>query len=256
VTIAQPGPPPQPKHQVPEIEQLAAVAWRDGALGKHKPAGAGVDAQLVLMIRGDLLRRYPGTVVFAVPDDNGHADFASPRVKEPIFGGALGDEYRFLGFDLDAATAREEKWWFVFAEQPTEPRFGLDTSEGDWGAAQPYAAPALPAGTPAEVLEAAAWNNSDWRNAVASGQFAPGIHAPARADQLRLGPRSPGEAPLDPAVWGTHAADVARISFQQPVRASVSAREMLPEHPPGDPVAHILDGLRQRQLLAFGSHGG
>jgi hypothetical protein len=231
---------------VPEIEQLAALAWQDGPLGSHKPDAAGVDAQLVLMIRGDLLRRYPGTIVFAVPDKDGHADFASAAVKEPIFGGALGDEHRFLGFDLTAARARAEKWWFVFAEPPTEPRFGLDTAEGDWGAPQPYVVPTLPAGTPAEIVAAAAWNNASWRNVVASDRYAPGIHAPARADQLRL----PG---IDPAVWGTHAADVARISFQQPVRASVRATDMLPENAPGgDGVAATLAMLRRRQLLALG----
>ncbi len=254
---AQPGPAPQERQQLPEIHKLEAQAWREGSLGTHKPDGPG-DAQLVLMIRGDLLRRYPGTIVFAAPDKEGHADFGSTSVKEPIFDGALGDEYRFLGFDLDGETARRDNWWFVFAEQPTEPRFGFDTPTRadsgdvpDWGNPRPYKAPTLPGDPPRDVLEAAAWNDANWSNVVSSGQFAPGIHAPAKSDGLKLPLYAGSDRPLDPAVWGTHAADVARICFQQPVRASVSAREMLASRAPDDLTLDVLERLRSQQLLPF-----
>ena len=237
----------QTRQPVAEIEELAAVSWQTGSLGHHKPQAAGQEGQLVLLIRGDLLRRFPGTIVFAVPANaTGQPDFTSPKVKQAVFGGALGDEYRFLGFNLTAVQARTEHWWFAFAEQPTEPRFGLDTITGDWGeTALGYQPPPLP-NQPPEVLQAAAWNNAGWQHTVGFSQFRPGMHAPARADRLK----QPAPA-LDPAVWGTHAADVARICFQQPVRASLPASEMLPPDGGVVPVEQLLDGLRHRHELIF-----
>jgi len=72
------------------------------------------------------------------------------------------------------------------------------------------------------------------------------MHAPARADRLK----QPDPA-LDPAVWGTHAADVARICFQQPVRASLPASEMLPPDGGSVLIEQLLDGLRHRHQLIF-----
>jgi len=198
----------------------------------------------VLVIRGDLLRRYPGTIVFAAPDDDGHADFASPEVKQPIFGGALGDEYRFLGFALDADRARDENWWFVFAEQPTEPRFGLDPPDVEgWGAPLAYVAPVLPDGTPQEILEAAAWNNASWKHAVHSDRFLPGCTRwPRPAGSSSAATTRPSGAPTPPT-W-RHLLPAARA-------ASVSARDMLPEGPPDDVTADLFKRLRRQQSLPF-----
>jgi len=252
VTIPDPLPPHAPQRQ-PEIEQIAAQSWSGGMLGEHKPAAAGVDAPLVLVIRGDLLRRYPGTIVFAVPSDQrGGADFTSPNIKQPVFGGPLGDEYRFLGFDLDAATARSERWWFVFAEQPTEPRFGLRLGPNTWDTALPYQPPQQPdSNMPEEIRKAAAWNDAAWSNAVNHAEFVAGRHAPAQAPNLVLNDKQ-----LDPAAWGTFAADNARICFRQPVRASVSALSMLPETPSVDSPVSIIAALSRQQLLAFRPRDG
>ena len=149
---------------VPDIEPIAD--WSAAPLGKHRPAGD--EERLVLVVRGDLLRRYPGTIVFAAPDREGRADFdAAPKL--PVFEGRLGAEYRFLGFDMSEKEARDAPWWFVFAEQPSEPRFGLDLPEEAWGGAQTYIPPRAETGEDRELIEAKTWNNAGWHHVVESG---------------------------------------------------------------------------------------
>ena len=46
------------------VADLHQAAWRHGALGSHvRPE---LDGQIVFMVRGDLVRRYPGVVAHAV----------------------------------------------------------------------------------------------------------------------------------------------------------------------------------------------
>ncbi|WP_428964882.1 hypothetical protein [Micromonospora fluostatini] len=109
---------------VPPIDQWPADRRLDKVV-------TGDPARLVLAVRGELLRRHPRTAVYAVraasrtvPAD----ETVAGTVAYPIFGGALGTDLRYFGFDLtqDQATGRTDApgWFFVFAEQPTETRFG------------------------------------------------------------------------------------------------------------------------------------
>ena len=105
---------------------------------------AGPD--LVLVLRGDLLRRYPRTIVQAVrakpdrtPDDD--------QTLSPAFSGFIEPDLRFFGFSLSEAQARssvaDPGWFFVLLEQPTETRFGTENG-----------APSLSSGTAADVANA------------------------------------------------------------------------------------------------------
>ncbi|HEX2085937.1 MAG TPA: hypothetical protein VHF89_09660, partial [Solirubrobacteraceae bacterium] len=49
----------------------------------------GPDGQLVLLVRGDLLRRYPSTVIYAAPDANGRPLLEDAAVKVPLFRGRV-----------------------------------------------------------------------------------------------------------------------------------------------------------------------
>ena len=55
----------------------------------------------------------------------------------PIFRGTLDPDVNFLGFDLKASDVMAgEGYFFVFQQQPTEPRFGMDDDpfgEGESG---------------------------------------------------------------------------------------------------------------------------
>jgi hypothetical protein len=116
----------------PDIDRIGA--WGDRPLGTRSgtPPGtpAALDAQnqerFVLLLRSELLRRYPNAAVYATRK--------GPPLEErmPIFSGALPPDVRFFGFDIPAATIAD--WSIVIQEQPTEPRFGVDVGTDRAGA--------------------------------------------------------------------------------------------------------------------------
>ena len=103
--------------------------WGDRKLGEN--AGAG--EQLVLLLRGELLRRYPNSVIYAVAAvrKDGQLDLSPDPEDErhPLFRGTLKPDVTFLGFDLTEKEAiADPGWFFVIQQQPTEPRFGMDAA--------------------------------------------------------------------------------------------------------------------------------
>ena len=70
---------------------LAAIhRWGKGILGSHM-RGVGTGGQIVLLLRGRLLRRYPNTVIYAWRAKNGKLkDPPAPEIsKSPCFKGVL-----------------------------------------------------------------------------------------------------------------------------------------------------------------------
>lgn len=131
--------------------------WRK-KLGAHPPtlqntAEGGIAEPLVLLIRGDLLRRYPNTVLYAVKarkndDENSAADGSGNRnyrlpdpsddghIKLPVFEGSMEPDITFFGFDLsqedlvsgretDAANNEDQGWFFVLQEPVSDLNFKL-----------------------------------------------------------------------------------------------------------------------------------
>jgi hypothetical protein len=100
----------------PDIPPLSD--WGDRPLGGPftTPDATGGGERFVVLLRSELLRRYPDAVVYAVKPD-------SPPAL-PVLTGAMDPDVRFFGFDI----AAEEigGWAIVIAEQPTAPRFGVD----------------------------------------------------------------------------------------------------------------------------------
>ena len=108
-----------PMHQWPADRSLVDVA--------------GGAANLVLLLRGELLRRYPNTVVLAIPASGpGTPSTDEAMIKRAIFAGVLDPDVAFFGFDLvDDDLRQGDGWFFAIQEQITEPRFGLDESRPD-----------------------------------------------------------------------------------------------------------------------------
>jgi hypothetical protein len=178
--------------------------WGDQSQLGHN-ANAGDD--LVLLIRGELLRRYPNSVIYAVAavkNNDGKFDL-SPKPedeKHPLFRGTLNPDVTFLGFDLRRKDAiADPGWFFVIQEQPTEPRFGLDVAD--------FVKP-LPALT--------TWNNLSWRHLAATPDQLKALSHVSITTQL---------GKIDPAEWGRNSAHQAFITLQRPVRVAIHAKEML-----------------------------
>jgi hypothetical protein len=172
--------------------------WSAGnGIGANGPGDA--DGQVALLIRGQLLRRYPNTCIYAWRAHGGVL-VESPKVpddlRSPVFAGVLGADTAFVGFDLGSAELTEgDGWFFVLQEQPTEPRFGFDEAAG------PGQPPALQS-----------WSDATWQHAGT---------APGRYLRLAANPLS-GTA-FGEVRFVDHAASLAAITVQRPMRIALHA---------------------------------
>ena len=176
-----------------DVDEIAR--WPvDAPLGSQLRSGA--QGSLALLVRGELLRRFPGTALLAVRGDNGRLPAAFggiPATPLPL------DESTtlYLVPGLSAERARNEDWFLVFREPMRGTQFGFDSGP---------------------AVAVAKWADLTW-DAVSrhTGRF-------ARADTA---PASPNDPPGDPARWGTSSADMARIAFQQPFQLAFRAAVLL-----------------------------
>ncbi len=171
-------------------------------------------SSLVLLIRGELLRRYPDAIIYARKAvKSGARRVPGPEEKYPLFRGSLEPDVTFLGFDIDRDEARgsdvDPGWFFVLQEQPTAPRFGLDKALG-------FAS---------TIPKAAKWSDLTWGHMAADqSEFDALTHAPASGEL----PDTSG-IPQPPAiVWGKNSAHLAYATYQQPVRISIHGSDMIP----------------------------
>jgi hypothetical protein len=185
-------------------------------LGRHT-ALAGGEERVVLVIRGELVRRHPDLIALAMraggSDASGRPLFidpaANPATKSMarvLFHAQLPPDILLVGFDLTQAEVRSDRWWFVLAEHPTAPRFGLDLGEGT-------ADPRRPASVNRNAL--------DWTDlgALDQGRFlSPRAHTGAIAN-----------AGGDPASirWPETSAMIAAALLQNPVRAAFDAQKLI-----------------------------
>jgi hypothetical protein len=176
------------------------------ARGLGQNLGEASTGKLVLLVRGELLMRYPGTVIYAVEAVS--REKLGARTLYPIFRGTLEPDITFLGFDLTRAMARGEDgkpgWFIVIQQQPGEPRFGLD-------------APETIGGDPKALKN---WNELSWGHLAKDQQALEALtHAP-------LGGRLKGQA-IGGIEWGFNAAHMAAITLQRPMRVAIHAGDLL-----------------------------
>lgn len=207
-----------PRPDIPPIH-----TWGERALGTTA-IGAGGD-KLVLLIRGELLRRYPGTVIYAVKavkNESGGRDFPTgqkgnptdppppaPVVSHPIFRGMLEPDVTFVGFELTPAeVVAGLGWYFVLQQQPTEPRFGLDDDpfgEGEGGV----------------IPELKTWRALNWAHLAPSAEQLKALSHVSVA-KTQLAPTTP-----DKGSWGRNSAHMAYITKQLPARVAIHATELI-----------------------------
>jgi hypothetical protein len=193
----------------PEITQLHL--WTDQApLGGHLIHGEG---PVVLLVRGEVLRRYPGTSVTAlrgVPDGDGRfrPDFEQSPVM-PVFAVKVDEETSVYAFPIPAEELTTPEgaaaWFFVFAEHSFRIRFGFAEN----------------APGPLASWADAAWpppgGQADGCVPVERGHAVAGVPFP--------GP--PGNLALEDPQWTKDGADIARIAVQRPFRVAIQARALL-----------------------------
>lgn len=216
--------------------------WTE-ALGFHRPAG---DKDiLVLVVRGDLFKKYPDTMVYAQEATYDPNNPAKPRklpasvtqtnTKFPLFKATLKPDITLFGFDLTAEQANGHRitnpaestagknpgWFFVFKERPGQIQFGLDDFTTDLGDTT-----GMPAGMPET------WNDFTWEHLVAQKAqldnyqltFSKAINI-TKANDADVKDKYLNEVPG----WASNAAEVASILYQDPVLFARHAGEMLNE---------------------------
>ena len=223
---------------IPPLHQWA----RNSLLGAHNHRDAQGDAsQVVLVIRGALLKRYPNTFIYAqkatwgtgpranrlvLADETGGL-FESvpndPRLRFPLYKARVAPDIHFVGFDLtlddvrgdprleETAAARAlvgdaTGWFFVLQEAVGEPRFGLDVD--------------VPIDSAPEQ-----WDNLSWVNLDLGGGQAVDLAKPFLTQPAGANPQG--------VAWGTQAADMAYILYRDPAMVAVHGRDMLKnlQHP-------------------------
>jgi hypothetical protein len=174
-------------------------AFTDVPLGGHmKP---GLSNRIVMLVRGELVRRYPGVIAHAVREAGTDPATGIPLFEEGegapvLFRVHLAPNILLVAFDLVPDTVKQPgpAWWFLLSENPTEPRFGLD----DVAAA---------GGDPRDNLT---W--AQLLGGAPAGRF--------------LSASTPNLA-VDGVTWGRDAAGVAHLLFQLPARAAFLGTRML-----------------------------
>ena len=185
-------------------------------LGAHVTEGGGDSGHVVMVVRGELVRRYPDLIAVAMRahdvNAQGKPTFfdlnAFPDTIAPVlFHDHLDPDILLVGFNLTQAQVLDPnaKWWFILAEHPTAPRFGLD----------------LPSPNNDPKTNPPSRNSLDWTDLgpLAQSRF---INPAAKS----LVTRDPTSHPSD-VTWPKHAAVVARTLLQNPIRAAFDARKLL-----------------------------
>ncbi|MDQ3019720.1 MAG: hypothetical protein M3R36_04000 [Bacteroidota bacterium] len=247
--------PPQPvpdnlKEQLRDIPPIhrwyltsSASEPKRNELGHHnqRVQNSG-EAKLVLVIRGELLKKYPTAVVYAQKADWGKnssevrdvneervfveltdAEKLNPpldKIKTPLFEAKIEPDIYFFGFDLTDVEAKGKEnptstsdnpgWFFVIKERFGEPRFGLDLNKAN------------------RIIN---WNNLSWEDVgTADGKYIElnrsisFIAYDEDIDQENRDTKEDTQAQWNP---DTDSAELAYILYQVPVLVGVHASRML-----------------------------
>jgi len=213
---------PQKLHDIKLIPEWGAQGL--GANSGRDPAPR--EGQVVFVIKGELLRRYSDTLVYAVKAklDGGRRTLGADELY-PMFEGRLSPDIAFFGFDLvpddvrgDPDPNKDQGWFFLLQQQPTEPLFGLDADDGRY-AAQPTS-----------------WNDLNWAQLAADSAALDAlgyIDLDADLPDTSLITTQPDDPPL---AWhaehgrgasGAKASDLAYITLQRPFRVAIHGSDML-----------------------------
>lgn len=246
----------EPYYDIPKLHEWQRSSKLGGHDNRQKP-GEPPRAEVVLVIRGELLKKYPTAVVYAhkaawtldkdthLPDvheprslshqDEGDKEKPDPTyVRTPLYSAKIDPDIYFFGFDLDVAEAKGESepttpdnvnagWFFVIKERPGEPRFGLDIPAADGG-----------------NQSLVTWNDLDWSKIVPAEEGVIDVltlPAPVKLPDTHVAADDSTEATGQQEQYGDDhqvawnnaidSANLAYILYQVPMMVCVHASEML-----------------------------
>jgi hypothetical protein len=200
--------------------------WQD-QLGLNKD-NVGLAANLVLVIKGDLIRRYPSTIVYALKIKpvgnywakaypNNNPPMSADQLIDPIFRAQVGADVLCVGFPFSLTNvqgaSRDGEYYFILQENQDLPRFGLDVAGSK------------------RIMDSMGCQNQQidlndlsWSDVM--------LDSAGYITNFSQGPLGAGNA------RPTTAATIAYKTYQQPIRVAIHASELLPPahstgpHPP------------------------
>lgn len=205
--------------------------WGNTELGSHSPRNIGTGGTLVLVVRGELLKKFPNTLIYAqkgkyITQDGEKFRVLGNEIKKPIFEAKVFPDITFIGFELTDVEAKGDDtnpgWFFVIKERPGDPRFGMDIDSEE--ITDDFAA--------IEEWDDLSWNHTPLQD----GQYLRVDSLPSKTLPIStLKYTVPGDNtspvidPGDPTplTWGKNAAHIAGILLQLPFMIAVHAKEML-----------------------------
>jgi hypothetical protein len=184
------------------------------ALGSHGDEDPN-RARVVLLVRGKLLLRYPGTHIYAARELEPAVEPEGPRRRlssvhvEPLVQGRLAPDLTFVIFPLTIdEVAADPSWRFVLAENVTEPTFGFDELEN--------------------VAPGALWSPGAVEGASVPVDDIAWAHVPFVTGTPFVDANTTDFPNVDgKALWGRNGAAMAHVAFQRPVRVVYEAPSML-----------------------------
>ncbi|MEO7061026.1 MAG: hypothetical protein ABI083_14990, partial [Lapillicoccus sp.] len=156
-----------------------------GRLGSHVSIGPDVQSgRAVVVIRGEIVRRYPDLTVMALHEanpaarDNGRpilpeAPSGMPDAAPTLFTAFLEPDIMLAGLDITTDELRAPGWWIVISEHPQSTRFRRPTSEELAGHEVRFSTIAPVGATTSGGSVAADRLESPVRVAFAAGEFLP-----------------------------------------------------------------------------------
>ncbi|MFL5897128.1 MAG: hypothetical protein ACJ76D_01485 [Solirubrobacterales bacterium] len=239
-------------YDIPELHRWPTSTKLGTHNNRQSPDEQGKDGkpreQAVLVIRGELLKKYPTAVIYAhraeweFEPDGKTPDLTEPRklvdlepseeseppkekLRAPLYEAKADPDIYFFGFDLTIDEAMggsgeppdtDPGWFFVIKERPGEPRFGLELERDP--------AP--------EVLDELTWDDagvkgSEFLPADSLASF-PLASVPKGDSEHRAEQHTADEAALGAAA---SSARWAYLLFRPPVMVAIHADEMLRSKP-------------------------
>jgi hypothetical protein len=180
-----------------------------GALGSH--VSGELRGALVVLVRGDLVRRYPQVLAHVVQQTGPTLPIRyADQPADTLFQVRVGPDLLLVGVHLTTETVDEEldlpgpdgelarippnrSWWFTLSEHVGQPRFGLDESPGADGGKR---------------------DDLTWTDWTSTGPHLTLAQVPRPDDDT--GPQGP-----------RNAADIAWLLFQRPARAGFRVARLL-----------------------------
>lgn len=216
----------------------------------HRAEGGDKKEEVVLAVRGELLKRYPSAVIYAHkaewhigPDGkidpktqrkliplttSEEKDPPKNKVKTPLYEAKVDPDITFFGFDLSVEEVQGKNgdnpdvdkdfpgWFFVIKERPGEPRFGLDLD-------------------PPKNGNIEIWNDLSWKTVAPTGAFLnvenfTNIEI-TKGDTTSTDQRIIQKNEDADIKWNKemNAAELAYVLYQVPMMVAIHGAEMLPK---------------------------